>query len=73
MLTFAGCFTGASSNRQHAAIHVSIEFTYCSAGSGHTAVVVDPGVLDTALARDYFRSEVRCAAEAQPSWVLLRV
>jgi hypothetical protein len=49
--------------------HLSTEFTQRSAGSGHTAVAVDPGVLDTALARDYFRSEVRCPAQAQPCWV----
>ena len=51
---------------------LSSEFMHCSAGNGHTAVAVDPGVLDTALARDYFRSEVCCSAEAKPCWVSFR-
>lgn len=32
-------------------------------------MAVDPGVLDTALARDYFRSEVCCATQTQPFYV----
>ena len=64
MLT--GCPKDACPEASMHACRLSSEIMLCSAGSRHTAVAVDPGVLDTALAHDYFRSEVCCAAEAQP-------
>lgn len=52
---FCESYLGCSASPVHARIHYVL--VQHSAGSGHTAVAADPGVLDTQLARDYFRTE----------------